>query len=114
MGLLASSINGSVTRRANTPTNGMTTYLVTLAKESQSTTTVMATVVLLDVALVDGSTLAIQPSVVPINATSSSTSSSSSGTEYEVVLELPPFNESLVYEDTRIQLKLFLFSALIN
>ena len=90
--VLSAATNAQITSRADTPSSGMTTYWVPLFTKSESTTTVLAAVVLFDVALVDGNSSAIRHDVVAVSDTADGS------TEYEVVLELPPFAQTLVYD----------------
>jgi hypothetical protein len=93
--------------RINTPTANQTTFFLplfaTAAKSSSGSTTsrdqvMMASVVLFDVALVDGETITpIRHSIVPV-ASAAANDTQQHVNEYEVVLELPPFNTSLLYD----------------
>jgi hypothetical protein len=94
---LSAATNRPITSRANTPTAGLTSYYVPLfvsdtKTKTRSTTVsvVTATVVLFDVAIVDGSSATIRHAITAVAVNGS--------TEYEVVLEFPPFERSIFYD----------------
>lgn len=88
---LSTSTDQPITSRADTPAPGLTTYYVPLFKKTESTTVVVAAVVLFDVALVDRAAADIRHRIVAVAVNTTTI-------EYEVVFEFPPFNESLFYD----------------
>jgi hypothetical protein len=87
----APAAGGSIIRRANTPSEGLTTYYLPL---DQGGSEVLATVLLFDVAVVDG---VVSP--VRHNITLVAVGGGGNATyKYEVAVELPAFNQWVHYD----------------
>jgi hypothetical protein len=84
--------DGRIIRRANTPREGLTTYYLPLeGRASGSAQSVLATVLLFDLAVVDGV-------VSPINHNITLVGGGNATYKYEVEVELPAFNQWVHYD----------------
>jgi hypothetical protein len=91
----------AIMKRANTPRSGLTTYYLPLspsAAAGDGVATLMASVVLFDMALVDGNVTDIRHDIVLVASAEGSSSPPASTGEYEIVVELPPFKQWLHYD----------------
>jgi hypothetical protein len=93
----SSSSEGTIKEVRNHPQANMTTFFLSLtaASVAGSISTVVAEVQVFDVALIDGSLVPINHSVIFTNATPTG---GGGGSYYELVLTFPPFEQSLFYD----------------
>jgi hypothetical protein len=92
--VLTADAEGRIIRRANTPSEGLTTYYLPLEGSA-----VLATVLLFDMAVVDGVVSPIRHNVTLVSVGGAGGAGGGNATyKYEVEVELPAFNQWVHYD----------------